>query len=87
MHYCTGSGPAFYSGTQFASLADRYGFIVVYPSVTRSGKCFDVSSPQALRRDGGSDPVGIMSMVDYVQQRYNGRPEPGLRHRRLVRRR
>ncbi|MFU8871509.1 PHB depolymerase family esterase [Micromonospora sp. SL4-19] len=70
IHYCTGSGPAMYSGTQFASLADRYGYIVVYPSVTRSSQCFDVSSPQALRRDGGSDPVGIMSMVNYVRQRY-----------------
>ncbi|KAB1901898.1 PHB depolymerase family esterase, partial [Micromonospora sp. AMSO1212t] len=69
-HYCTGSGPAMYSGTQFAALADRYGYIVVYPSVTRSSKCFDVSSPQALRRDGGSDPVGIKSMVDHVRQRY-----------------
>ncbi|MER5457078.1 PHB depolymerase family esterase [Micromonospora sp. NPDC002389] len=70
VHYCTGSGPALHSGTQFASLADRYGFIVVYPSVTRSSQCFDVSSPQALRRGGGSDPVGIMSMVDHVRQRY-----------------
>ncbi|MEV4843131.1 PHB depolymerase family esterase [Micromonospora matsumotoense] len=70
VHYCTGSGPAFYSGTQYAALADRYGYIVVYPSVTRSSKCFDVSSPQALRRDGGSDPVGIKSMVDYVRSRY-----------------
>ncbi|MFJ8578084.1 PHB depolymerase family esterase [Micromonospora sp. NPDC093277] len=71
IHYCTGSGPAMYTGTQFASLADRYGYLVVYPSATRSGQCFDVSSPQALRRDGGSDPVGIMSMVNYVRQRYN----------------
>ncbi|MEV7179682.1 PHB depolymerase family esterase [Kitasatospora sp. NPDC093679] len=70
VHYCTGSGPAFYSGTEFASLADRYGFVVVYPSATRSGGCFDVSSPQALRRDGGSDPVGIRSMVGWVQQHY-----------------
>ncbi|MFI1097599.1 PHB depolymerase family esterase [Streptomyces sp. NPDC020917] len=72
VHYCTGSGPAFYSGTEFASLADRYGFIVVYPSATRSGSCFDVSSPQALVRDGGSDPVGIMSMVTYTEQHYGG---------------
>lgn len=36
VHYCTGTGPAFYSGTQFASLADRYGFIVIYPSATHS---------------------------------------------------
>ncbi|GAB3848047.1 PHB depolymerase family esterase [Dactylosporangium cerinum] len=74
VHYCTGSGPAFYSGTEFASLADRYGFIVVYPSATRSGNCFDVSSPEALRRGGGSDPVGIMSMVTYVQQHNNADP-------------
>ncbi|MGW7046516.1 extracellular catalytic domain type 1 short-chain-length polyhydroxyalkanoate depolymerase [Streptomyces avermitilis] len=74
VHYCTGSGPAMYSGTEFASLADRYGFIVVYPSVTRASKCFDVSSPQALRRGGGSDPVGIKSMVDWVTRTYDADP-------------
>ncbi|MEU8257178.1 PHB depolymerase family esterase [Micromonospora inaquosa] len=74
MHYCTGTGPAFHSGTQYASLADRYGFIVIYPSATRSSKCWDVYSPQALRRGGGSDPVGLMSMVDYVRQRYAADP-------------
>ncbi|MDN0196504.1 PHB depolymerase family esterase [Streptomyces sp. S.PNR 29] len=71
VHYCTGSGPAMYNGTEYASLADRYGFIVVYPSVTRASKCFDVASPQALRRGGGSDPVGIRSMVDWVTRTYN----------------
>jgi acetylxylan esterase len=74
VHYCTGSGPAFYSGTEFASLADRYGFVVVYPSATRSGNCFDVSSPGALRHDGTSDPVGIVSMVRYVQDHYRTDP-------------
>ncbi|MFJ6154446.1 extracellular catalytic domain type 1 short-chain-length polyhydroxyalkanoate depolymerase [Micromonospora profundi] len=74
LHYCTGTGPAFHSGTQYASLADRYGFIVIYPSATRSSKCWDVASPQALRRGGGSDPVGLMSMVDYVRQRYAADP-------------
>jgi acetylxylan esterase len=72
VHYCTGSGPAFYSGSEFARMADQYGFIVIYPSVTRSSKCFDVSSPQALKHDGGSDPVGIVSMVRYVLQHNNG---------------
>jgi poly(hydroxyalkanoate) depolymerase family esterase len=72
LHQCTGSGPGFYSGTEFASLADRYGFLVIYPSATRSGSCWDVSSPQALSRNGGSDPVGIMSMVTYAEQQYGG---------------
>jgi poly(hydroxyalkanoate) depolymerase family esterase len=74
VHYCTGSGPAFHSGTEFAALADRYGFIVIYPSATRSGACYDVSSPGALRHDGNSDPVGIVSMVNHVLQRNNGDP-------------
>jgi poly(hydroxyalkanoate) depolymerase family esterase len=72
LHYCTGTGPAFYSGTQFASLADQYGFIIIYPSAPRSGQCWDVSSPQALVRNGGSDPVGLMSMITYVEQHNNG---------------
>ena len=81
------SGPAFYSGTQFASLADRYGFIVIYPSATRSSKCFDVSSPQALRRDGGSDPVGHHVDGRLRAAALHRRPRPDLRHRHLLRRR
>jgi len=74
LHQCTGSGPGFYSGTEFASLANQDGFIVIYPSVTRSGSCWDVSSSQALTRNGGSDPVGIMSMITYAEQHYGGNP-------------
>ncbi|MEV4118887.1 PHB depolymerase family esterase [Micromonospora sp. NPDC049645] len=70
LHYCGGSGPAVHSGFGLSTLADRYGFIVIYPSVTRSSKCWDVSSAQALRRDGGSDPIGLKSMVDHVRSRY-----------------
>ncbi|QFU92036.1 PHB depolymerase family esterase [Amycolatopsis sp. YIM 10] len=72
VHWCTGSGPAMFSGTDFAQLADQHGFVVVYPSATRSGNCFDVSSPQALKRDGGSDPVGMASMVRHALQTYQG---------------
>jgi acetylxylan esterase len=74
LHQCTGSGPEFYSSTAFASLADQYGFIVIYPSATRSGSCWDVSSSQALTRNGGSDPVGLMSMITYTEQNYGGNP-------------
>ncbi|HEX6470191.1 MAG TPA: PHB depolymerase family esterase [Streptosporangiaceae bacterium] len=68
IHYCTGSGPELFGNQEFASLADRYGFIVVYPSATRDGHCFDVSTPGALVHDGDSDPVGIVSMVRYVER-------------------
>ena len=72
LHQCTGTGPGFFGSTAFASLADQYGFIVVYPDANRSGQCWDVSSTQALTRNGGSDPVGIMSMITYAEQHFNG---------------
>ena len=74
LHQCTGTGPGFYSSTAFASLANEYGFIVIYPDANRSGQCWDVSSSQALTRNGGSDPVGLMSMITYTEQHYGGNP-------------
>ncbi|MCH7232808.1 PHB depolymerase family esterase [Glycomyces sp. L485] len=70
VHWCTGSGPDFYNGTPYAQLAEEHGFIVLYPSVTRESKCFDVASPEALTRGGGSDPVSIKSMIDWVESNY-----------------
>ncbi|MBB3062495.1 alpha/beta hydrolase family esterase [Microbulbifer rhizosphaerae] len=70
LHYCTDTEPVLFSNTQFASLADQYGYIVIYPSVTRSSQCFDVYSSQALTRGGGSDPVSVKSMIDYVVQNH-----------------
>ncbi|MGW0436788.1 extracellular catalytic domain type 1 short-chain-length polyhydroxyalkanoate depolymerase [Micromonospora sp. NPDC003197] len=75
VHYCTGSGPTFYTNTEFARLADRYGFIVIYPSVTASDGCFDVASTATLTHNGGGDSLSIVSMVRYVQQQYNTDPE------------
>jgi acetylxylan esterase len=72
LHQCTGSGPGFESGTQFANLADQYGFLVIFPSVTRSGQCWDVYSNQGLARNGGSDNTGLISMINYVEQHNNG---------------
>lgn len=75
MHGCGGSGPGFYSGSEFAAQADRYGFIVIYPSAMQEagfGKCFDTWSSASKRRDGGSDPVSIMSMVTYAGTQYGG---------------
>ncbi|WP_033262378.1 alpha/beta hydrolase family esterase [Amycolatopsis vancoresmycina] len=77
MHGCGGSGPGFYSGSEFASLANRYGFLVIYPSAQQQagfGNCFDTWSDAAKRRGGGSDPVSIASMVTYAEQHYGGDP-------------
>jgi acetylxylan esterase len=71
LHWCHGTAQAFHSGTQFATLADKYGFIVIYPNANSSDSCWDVHSKAALSHDGGSDPSGIISMVKYVIQNNN----------------
>ena len=70
IHYCTGSAQAYFSGTQYATLADTYGFIVVYPDAPRDGKCFDVNTNATLMHDGGGDSQGIASMVQYSITNY-----------------
>ncbi|WP_308799550.1 PHB depolymerase family esterase [Streptomyces sp. UH6] len=70
VHQCTGSGPGFHAGTAFAELADRYGFIVVYPDANSEGQCFDTASSQALKRDGDSDPTSVVSMVKYAEEHH-----------------
>lgn len=72
LHWCTGTGPAFHAGTQFAAQADKYGFIVIYPSSGHSDKCWDVHSQEALKHNGGGDPAGIVSMVRYVVKNHHG---------------
>ncbi|TDC61526.1 PHB depolymerase family esterase [Micromonospora sp. KC207] len=76
IHYCGGSGPTIFNGNgrDYVTAADRYGYVIVLPEVTRSSKCFDVYSPQGLRRGGGSDSDGIISMVNYARQRHDVDP-------------
>ncbi len=78
MHGCGGSGPGFYQGSEFASLADQKGFIVIYPTATKQtamSNCFDVWSDASKHHNGGSDPDSVISMVNYVEQHYNGDPQ------------
>jgi endo-1,4-beta-xylanase len=76
VHYCTGNAQAVFSGyaREFVTAADKYGYIIVFPEATRGGQCFDVYTQQALKRGGGSDPVGIVSMVNYAKQKYSVDP-------------
>ncbi|MEU4446130.1 PHB depolymerase family esterase [Actinosynnema sp. NPDC050801] len=76
VHYCGGSAGAIFNGNgrDFATAADRYGYVVVVPEATRDGRCFDVSTQAGLTRNGGSDSTGIMSMVSWARQRYNVDP-------------
>ena len=71
IHYCTGTAQAFYGGTQYATLADQHGYIVIYPESPYSGGCWDVSSDATLMRDGGGDSQGIASMVRSTLDQYS----------------
>jgi acetylxylan esterase len=73
-HWCTGTAQAVFTGTQLATLADTYGYIMIFPEAPRSGKCWDVSSPGTLTHNGGGDSQGIVSMVKWTLNKYNGNP-------------
>lgn len=48
IHYCTGTAQKYFSGSNYASLADTHGFIVIYPNSPSSGGCWDVASTGSL---------------------------------------
>ena len=66
-----GSAQSAYTGDPYPSLADQYGFIILYPdSPNTVDKCWDVSSRQTLTHNGGGDSLGIVSATKYVMQKY-----------------
>lgn len=71
IHYCSGTAQAYYSGSPYATLAEQYGFIVIYPSSPYSGTCWDVSSTSALTHNGGGDSNSIANMVTWTISTYN----------------
>ncbi|MBN1758899.1 MAG: PHB depolymerase family esterase [Chitinispirillaceae bacterium] len=71
LHWCSGSAGAIYSANTFNLLADRYGFIVIYPDANSSDGCWDVHSEEVLTHDGGGDSRGIVAMVKYVLKNYH----------------
>ncbi|KAI1467547.1 carbohydrate esterase family 1 protein [Daldinia caldariorum] len=74
-HWCHGDAQASYAGSRYASLARRYGFIVIYPdSPNAADKCWDVSSNATLTHGGGGDSLGVVSMVRWTLEKYGGDP-------------
>ncbi|KAI1158863.1 Alpha/Beta hydrolase protein [Nemania serpens] len=75
-HWCHGDAQAGYAGSQYATMASKYGFIVIYPdSPNTADKCWDVSSNATLKHDAGGDSLGIVSMVRWTLNKYNGDPK------------
>lgn len=72
LHPCGGTGQQWYSGTKLPSYADTNGFILIYPSTTHYSNCWDVNRAATLTHGAGGDALGIVSMVNYTLNKYNG---------------
>jgi acetylxylan esterase len=75
-HWCHGSAKDAFNSKPWKSYADSMGFIVIYPSTPwTSDSCWDVSSPQTLKHNGGGDSQGIVSMVKWTISHYDVDPD------------
>jgi acetylxylan esterase len=70
LHYCGGTAQAYFTGTQYANLADSHGFMVIYPDAPDSGNCWDVHTTATLTHNGGGDSIAIASVVKYAIANY-----------------
>lgn len=71
-HHCQGTAASTYSETKssFVSLADKNGFIIIFPEAT-GHNCWDVGSAKSLKHDGGGDTHAIAQMVRYALTKYS----------------
>ena len=70
LHGCGQSAAEFAAGTGWSTLADRYGFVVVYPeqaSANNPNSCFSWFQPGDISRHGG-EARSIQEMVEHVIQ-------------------
>jgi len=71
IHACHGKANDYFVGTQYATLADTYGYIVIYPNSPNTfDTCWDVNTNATLTHNGGGDSTGIASMVNYAIANY-----------------
>ncbi|KAI9055106.1 hypothetical protein LZ554_000071 [Drepanopeziza brunnea f. sp. 'monogermtubi'] len=75
IHFCGGTGAAYFTNTQYANLADARGFLVIYPEAPSAERCWDVASTTSLTHGQGGDSQTIVNMVDYAVKNYGGDPD------------
>ncbi|KAK3897393.1 putative feruloyl esterase B [Staphylotrichum tortipilum] len=73
LHPCGGSAQQFYSSNNLPSYADSNGFIFIYPQTTAYSNCWDVNNPGSLTHGWSGDATGIISMINYTLNRFNGK--------------
>lgn len=76
MHGCTQTAAVYAGQTDWAMLADRYGFAVVLPEQTTSNnsqRCFNWFLPEDTSR-GQGEALSIKQMVDEMKRRFGSDP-------------
>ncbi|KAJ3041631.1 hypothetical protein HDV00_008908 [Rhizophlyctis rosea] len=71
MHGCQGNGKDFFTQSEWPSLADKYGFIVISPTVPSGrtwgpGGCWITETEDSLAHGGGSDSLGLVNMINWA---------------------
>ena len=61
--------------TNYTQLADKYGYIAIYPTSPHDGNCWDVASNKSLTHDGEGDSNGLANMLQYTVSTYNANPK------------
>ncbi|KAF9523240.1 Alpha/Beta hydrolase protein [Crepidotus variabilis] len=75
LHYCGGTAQAYYSSTQFKTLADQRGFMILYGQAVNDSNCWDITSKATKTHNGGSDSQGIASAAQYAIANWGINPE------------
>jgi acetylxylan esterase len=68
LHGASGNAQQQYQSTPYAGLAERYGFVVVYPESPQGS--WDATSSQSLLHEGGGASQSIANMAKYVISTY-----------------
>lgn len=73
LHPCGGNAAGWYS-SKVGQYADTNGWVLIYAQTTKYSNCWDVNNVDSLTHGKGGDAAGIVSMVNYALNKYNGDP-------------
>ncbi|KAJ3379483.1 hypothetical protein HDU84_006620 [Entophlyctis sp. JEL0112] len=72
IHNCASSAETYFGYAKYPQLADRFGFILLYPEADSDNGCWDVSSDASLFRSQGGDSQTIINMILYAVSKFGG---------------
>ncbi|KAB7619743.1 PHB depolymerase family esterase [Alkalilimnicola sp. S0819] len=80
LHGCTQSASTYHKESGWSELADRHGFLVVYPEQNSENKTAQTGNPYncfnwagyygARMAKGDGENASVMQMIEYMQERY-----------------